>query len=117
MDVDTLYPLFRTEFPELSEQTEADVRRCLKIALYIDQVRQTNTLWAAAHLVTVPSDRAGEWSQMSNEHDVTKHITQSKTGSLNGAFDTAFWTRTEYGRMYLLMRNRSPQSGMSFRVF
>ena len=102
---------FREQFPELSTTTDAVITRNETVAKSMVRGSEIQLLYAVAHLATVDDGQGGE-------------ITETKIGSVSVKYRTpakdvrdTFWTRTEYGRIYLELRSRDASTGIGVRVY
>ena len=109
---------FRTQFPELDAAVATDVavERALEEALELHSLSPRATLFCTAHLLTLEADRVSG-KQRRGE------IAASGAGPLRASYRTqadngweAFFTRTEYGRRFLLLERRTPGFAIGARV-
>ena len=126
---------FRTQFPEftVASYAEALVQRALDEALLIHSVRQLATLYCAAHILAVPgigtgAERGGDLGGIA----ITGEVTSERAGPMASSYTSmagsegfndsgrndhrAFFTRTEYGRHFLVLEQRSARAGFGARV-
>ena len=109
---------FRTQFPEFAATVDADVERWLAEASSLHSVNDVATLWCAAHLLALaiatglqPDEGAGEVKEETIGPKSLIFKTQAEAGW------EVFFTRSSYGRHFLLLERRTPAVGFSVRVF
>lgn len=100
---------FRERFPTFDSTEDSVVELALEEALMIHAVRPLATLYCAAHLV--------ELLRLTNDGQAPpgetlfmragSFFTQFKTQASEGP--DVFFTRTEYGRHFLILEKRSPR--------
>ena len=103
---------FRAHFPELDGTVDdAAVGRAEVVARQMVRGQKEQLLWATAHVATVDGAGSGE-------------VMSSKVGQVSVSYRTqakkandVYWSRTEYGRTYLALRNANPQTGIAMRVY
>ena len=106
---------FRQQFPEFPASSIDDdaVERWLAVAKTIHATRETCTLYCAAHLIELERLRAAGTPARGE-------TTMQRAGSITSVYkaqaDTdgdAYFTRTEYGRTYLILEKRTPRRTVS----
>ena len=108
---------FRAAYPELGATSDDIVSARLRDAQTIHRARESLTLLCAAHLIilgahgTEPDDGAGEVSREKIGPKEIEYKTQAEAGW------QAFFTRTSYGRLFLIMERRTPAVALSARVY
>ena len=103
---------FRTQFPELSTITDAAITTNLTLAAHIHDISKLATLYLAAHLATIPTD--GETPGEIVSEDIGPKSAEYSTQASEG--DDAFFTRTEYGKRYLVLAKRVTSGPFRVRV-
>lgn len=103
---------FREQFPELAAVTDELVERSLAFAKEIHTANVLCTLYLTAHLATVPIDQEtpGEVKSETVGPKSAAYWTQATSG------DDAFYTRTEYGRRFLVLERRTTTGLFKMRV-
>ena len=100
---------FLSTFPEITVSSDAVVNAAGELALRISNVSQDAVLYLTAHLLSIqsedtgaPDGGAGEVvSERTGPMD-TKYLVQAETNR------EVFFTRTSYGRMFLILERRAP---------
>ena len=109
---------FREQFPEYAEVADHPddaIQRMLDVAKTIHAIRPLATLYCTAHFYKIEemrqagisasgellSERAGPMS--------VNYVTQAETSGFGVGSRQAFFTRTEYGRQFLILEHRSPR--------
>ena len=129
---------FRARFPEFNTTLDQIVQDALDEAFLIHSIRKLATLYCAAHLLAVPGIGSGG-SGGGSTGQVTIHgeVSSKKVGPLSVSYTTltessassrsssannrnpveiAFFSRTEYGRHFLILELRSPRAGIGAMV-
>ena len=109
---------FREQFPEFPTNKVEDsaIERVLEEALELHSLSKRATLFCAAHLLTLETDRAAGLNRRGE-------IASGGAGPLRASYRTqadngweAFFTRTEYGRRFLILEQRTPGFAIGARV-
>ena len=108
---------FRARFPEFAAQTDDDVAQFVETAYQLSDVSREATYQTAAHLATlyigeqaaVIDDRGGIIVEETWGPKKLKFLEQAMTKR------EVFFVRTTYGRLALMLENRSPAGIMSVR--
>lgn len=108
---------FREQLPEFPTDTDdAAIERAIGVARQIHDVSKTATIYLAAHMLTVaPSgadDAAGE-DEVASEQIGPLRVS---FGSQARTADERYYTRTEYGRTYLVLSQHVPSVAIAARV-
>ena len=121
-----LLPIFREEFPEFSEKSDALVEMFLEKALLVHALCQMATVYLAAHLcVTFAEAKAGEEGdgapidsggarEMISE--TAKSIATTYQAMTEAGSPDTFYASTIYGRMYIVLRDSCAAKKFSVRV-
>ena len=110
---------FRQQFPEFTEANFPDdiIEKTIESAYRICDIGELETLYCAAHLLTLIADKTAKQDGGSGEikreeigERIVDYVTQAKTGR------EAFFTTSPYGRMLSTLEKRSPKCVMGFIV-
>ena len=104
MAVEATRGAFRERFAEFASRSDADVDQARELALAIHTARPLATLYLMAHVLSLDpaTSVAGEVTMDWVGNVRAMYMAQAETG------DESFFTRTEYGRRYLVLARRSP---------
>ena len=96
---------FRGRFSEFVSRTDEDVDAALEFAKHIHTVRPLATLYLAAHALSLAASAqiGGEVIEDQVGAIRSKYMAQAQSG------DEVFYTRTEYGRRFLVLEKRTPR--------
>ncbi len=111
---------FREQFPEFPEDqfTDAAAESALDIAAEISAVSAKAILYLAAHLLTLAGERTAALDGGSGEltaEEIGPKRAEYKTQAAEGR--DVFFSRSAYGRMFLVIERASPAKVMGARVF
>lgn len=107
---------FRAQFPEFATTADAVVERFLSVAAEMHGIRNTATLYCTAHLLRLEADRAaGTASGGEVTDERAGPLWQSYKSQADAGWET-FFTRTEYGRMFLTLERRTPRFAIGATV-
>ena len=113
---------FRTRFGELaSEETYPDalIQNAINVAKSISTVSSEGFLYLTAHLaVVMKSEETGELDGGSGEVSGEMSSAQSMSYTVMAEHNRdVFFTRSSYGRTFMLLESRAPKRVVSVRVF
>ena len=121
---------FRNRFPEFTEadHPDVDVEFAIEEALLIHSVRKLATLYCVAHLLVVEGIGAGANGGGMGQIAIHGEVTELQVDSLRTRFTAqtatqinlgenrsnheTFFSRTEYGRHFLVLESRSPRAAI-----
>ena len=114
-----LFTKFRATFTELASVTDEKVTRFLEEARLIHAIRETATLYCAAHLVVLDRDEGAYTvdggAGLVEGETVGPGMTTFKSQAKDE--QETFFARSSYGRMFLTLERRTPEKIMSMRVY
>lgn len=109
---------FKAKFPELSETDDDAIEELIALAITVNEQSTDIVLYLAAHFVAVAKEQTGEMDGGSGEVNmdmIGPRQIQYTTMAAQG--DAVFFSRSSYGRMYLVLSRRHANRAMSVRVF
>ena len=112
---------FRAELPEFASTADADVNRAIGVALEIFAARARGTAYLAAHLLATRDEATGGGSTMGGTDGGTRVVQHERIGDKSISYfrqsgssssggeehwmSDSYLETTEYGRVYLLIRD------------
>ena len=119
--IDDILTVFREEIPELSEKTDAVVKREIGFALEIFAVRKRGVAYLAAHLLTTRDEATDGGTSAASSDGGTRVIQHQRIGDMSVSYfrqsassisnaeqhwlSDTFLETTDYGRRYLMIRD------------
>ena len=124
---------FRHQFAEFASTSDAAIQLALNEACLIHSVRELATLYCCAHLLSVPGIGGGSSGGGMGQVVVHGQVSSKKVGPLAVTYSTQdrsgsttstaggqlhydFFSRTEYGRHFLVLESRNARTGIGAMV-
>lgn len=117
MDFDEFLTKFRSQFAEFSSVSDDTVENFYNLCLDIFSACNNATLYLCAHLIKISEDAninisgGGAQNDGGDGENTSEKVGQVQTTmmAMAEAGRETFFTRTEYGRIYLTLRNSCPR--------
>ena len=119
--IDDILTTFRAELPELSSTADVDVRRAIGVALEVFAARKRGTAYLAAHLLATRDEATSGGDSMAGTDGGTRVVQHERIGEKSISYfrqsgssasggeehwlSDSYLETTEYGRVYLLIRD------------
>jgi len=109
---------FKLKFPELASRTDDAIDAAVAQAMTVNNQSVDIVCNLAAHFLALASEHRGDVDGGSGEVNMDMiGPRQIQYTAMAASGDEVFFSRSAYGRMYLMLSKRHPNRAMSVRVY